>query len=252
MLFALEISTTFYVDIGITLFLYVLLIIYTNNLVSKKMTIPFFSCLFISKALATFFELEILSSFLDLFALGVIVGFVSIYSQEIRRKVMARSRKSKIFNNNDAPVQSREVFLHQINEAVMFMSSNKIGGIITFERKDNLEHYIQSGEVINAPVSAVLIKTIFYEGTALHDGAIIIRNTTICAASVYFTPSVKPLIGKFGARHRAALGISEVCDALTVVVSEETGRISFAKRGELISIARDSFMKQLDEYLNEK
>ena len=88
-----------------------------------------------------------------------------------------------------------------------------------------------------------LLTTIFYDGTTLHDGAVIIRGNTIIAASVYYIPTVKAMNGKYGARHRASLGISEVCDAVTVVVSEETGRISLAIDGELQAVTRENFLQ---------
>jgi len=76
------------------------------------------------------------------------------------------------------------------------------------------------------------------------------KGELICAASVYFTPTVKALNGRYGARHRAAVGISEMVDAVTVVVSEETGRISFAIKGELIAVNRDNFARNLSDYLS--
>ena len=135
----------------------------------------------------------------------------------------------------------------QIQTAVITMSKQKIGAIITFEKKDNLDDVMKSGTIINAPVSAELLQTIFYEGTRLHDGAVIIRNDMIVAASVYFTPTTRPLTGKFGSRHRAAIGISEICDAVTVVVSEETGRISIAHKGELTTVTPDNFLSTFEE-----
>ena len=246
-LMALQVPTTLWiVDAAITVLIYVAVYIVFNQVVHRQVLIPLLIVLFLGKLISDYFGLTQTESLIDLASIAAVVGFTSIYSQEIRRKLMNRARRR--------PKQAGgldQVMLQQINDAVLFLSSNQIGAIITFERKDNLDHYIQSGETINAPINSALIKTIFYEGTALHDGAIIIRDNTICAASVYFTPSTKPLIGKYGSRHRAALGISEVTDALTVVVSEETGRITFTKRGEMIPAARDNFINQLQEYLEE-
>ena len=119
----------------------------------------------------------------------------------------------------------RDAVYKKIETAVITLSKQKVGALITFEKKDLLTDVMKSGTIINAPVSAELLQTIFYPGTRLHDGAVIVRNDMILAASVYFTPTTRPLTGKYGSRHRAAIGISEVCDAVTVVVSEETGRI---------------------------
>lgn len=238
-------TTAWLIDIGITLVIYILVFILFNQLVHKGLLATFLIFLFVGKTLSNYYGLTATESLVNLVSIVIVVGFASIYSQEIRRKLMNRRRKTK----QTGPLD--QVVLQQLNDAVLFLSSNKIGAIITFERKDNLDHYIQSGEVINAPMNSALIKTIFYEGTALHDGAIIVRDNMICAASVYFTPSTKPLIGKYGSRHRAALGISEVTDAVTVVVSEETGRITFTKRGEMIPVSRDNFIRQFEEILSE-
>ena len=106
-----------------------------------------------------------------------------------------------------------------------------------------MDEYINKGVKVNAPVSMELLTTIFYEGTTLHDGAVIIRDNMIVSASTYYIPTVRPMNGKYGARHRASLGISEVCDAVTVVVSEETGRISLAVDGELQAVTRENFLQ---------
>ena len=94
--------------------------------------------------------------------------------------------------------------------------------------------------------------TIFYPGTRLHDGAVVIKRDFILAASVYYTPTTKPLTGKYGSRHRAAIGISEITDSVTVVVSEETGRISLAVAGELIPVNNETFLITFEEYMFEE
>lgn len=93
--------------------------------------------------------------------------------------------------------------------------------------------------------------TIFYPGTRLHDGAVVIRGNKIVAASVYYSPTTKPLIGKYGSRHRASIGISEICDAVTIVVSEETGRISIAYNGEIESYPSNQFITAFENLMNE-
>ena len=143
----------------------------------------------------------------------------------------------------------RDAVYKKVETAVITLAKQKIGAIITFEKKDSLTDVMKSGTFINAPVSSELLQTIFYPGTRLHDGAVIIKNDMILAASVYFTPTTRPLTGKFGSRHRAAIGISEVCDAVTVVVSEETGRISIAYQGELQTVGPDTFLSTFEDYM---
>lgn len=154
-------------------------------------------------------------------------------------------------NNSVERLYSQEDLYKTINEATIYLSKHKIGAIMTFERKDNLTDISKNGSVLDAPVTYELLITIFYPGTRLHDGAVVIRGNTIIAASVYYTPTTKPLIGKYGSRHRAAIGISEICDAVTVVVSEETGRISIAFNGELFTYSQDDFYKAFTNIITE-
>lgn len=154
-------------------------------------------------------------------------------------------------NNSVEKLYSQEDLYKTINEATIYLSKHKIGAIMTFERKDNLTEISKNGSVLDAPVTYELLITIFYPGTRLHDGAVVIRGNTIIAASVYYTPTTKPLIGKYGSRHRAAIGISEICDAVTIVVSEETGRISIAFNGELFTYSQDDFYKAFTNIMTE-
>ncbi|MCQ2753352.1 MAG: diadenylate cyclase [Bacilli bacterium] len=145
----------------------------------------------------------------------------------------------------------REALVKEVEKAVLACSRQKIGAIITFEKHDNLTPLTKNGTIINAPVKSELLTTIFYPGTRLHDGAVIIKDNMIYAASVYYTPTTKALTGKYGSRHRAAIGISEISDSITVVVSEETGRISIAQIGELDTVNPDKFARELLYRMNE-
>jgi diadenylate cyclase len=136
-----------------------------------------------------------------------------------------------------------------ISVAVNWFSRTKTGALITFEKTDNLDSYIATGVKVNAPVSAELLETIFYEGTRLHDGAVIIRNNEIVSAACLYQPSTRPVTGKMGLRHRAAMGISADTDSVTVVVSEETGRISIAYDGELQTVNTSDFLRVFSEYM---
>ena len=130
-----------------------------------------------------------------------------------------------------------------IETAVLSLSNARIGAIITFEKNTSLKDIIKNGVPVHAPVTSEILLTIFYPGTRLHDGAVVIHGNEIVAASVFFTPTTKPFAGKYGSRHRAAIGISEISDAVTVVVSEETGRISFAVNGELEAVNQTNFLR---------
>ena len=120
--------------------------------------------------------------------------------------------------------------------------------VITKEKTQNLNTYIDKGVKLDAEVTVELLKTIFFPNTALHDGAVIIRGDRIMCAGTFYTPSDKPDIqSELGSRHRAAIGISEDSDAFTLVVSEETGRISFVEHGDLETISRDRFTQALSD-----
>ena len=136
-----------------------------------------------------------------------------------------------------------------IESTVKALSKAKIGALMTFEKSTSLTEFCKNGVSVNAPISQELLMTIFYPGTRLHDGAVIIHGNMIVSASVFFTPSTKAFTGKYGSRHRAAIGISEVSDSVTVVVSEETGRISFAINGQIESVSADNFLRVFENYM---
>lgn len=148
----------------------------------------------------------------------------------------------------------REAVYEKVYTAVVDMSRIKRGALITFMKKDNLLDESKVGSIIkqrgvdvDAPVSPELLETIFYEGTRLHDGAVIIKDDKIARAAVFFTSTARPLTGKYGSRHQAAIGISENSDSVTVIVSEETGRISIAFQGELTPVTPDNFLRVFED-----
>ncbi len=120
-----------------------------------------------------------------------------------------------------------------------------------FEKNTDLKDIMKNGVPVHAPVTPEILMTIFYPGTRLHDGAVVIHGNEIVAASVFFTPTTKPFAGKYGSRHRAAIGVSEVSDAVTVVVSEETGRISFAVNGDLEAVNQTNFRRVFETYMSD-
>src|SRR5690625_5164043 len=129
------------------------------------------------------------------------------------------------------------------------MTKRRIGAIITIERETGIGDYAETGIPINGDITHQLITNIFTPNTPLHDGAMIIKKGKIVAAACYLPLSESPLISKeLGTRHRAAMGISEVTDALTLIVSEETGAISRTSNGELL---RDITQEALTEILTE-
>lgn len=193
----------------------------------------------------TYCELSIPGTILLIFSIVLLTIFYFVNIASIRHLLSLPAKKIK---SNQTKYNKQDLY-RKIDDTVHSLSKSKTGALITFERSTNLDDYMKNGTIINAPVSQELLETIFYEGTRLHDGAVIIRGNMIVAASVYYTPTTRALNGKFGSRHRAAFGISEVTDSVTVVVSEETGRVSIAHEGVLESIPLDSFLSEFTDMM---
>jgi len=146
-------------------------------------------------------------------------------------------------------LESAEHCVEAVSKALLNLSKVKIGAIIVFEQKVGLKDVIETGTILNAQISGELIENIFQPNTPLHDGAVIIRGTTLVAAGCFLPLSDNKKLEKdLGTRHRAALGISEVSDSTTIIVSEETGILSMAYDGKL---TRYMDSKQLKEVLED-
>lgn len=160
-----------------------------------------------------------------------------------------RRTSAKAANFGVEKIFDRSALYKNIETTVLALSKSRTGAIMTFEKNTSLKDIMKNGVPVHAPVSPEILQTIFYEGTRLHDGAVVIHGNEIVAASVFFTPTTKPFAGKYGSRHRAAIGVSEVSDAVTVVVSEETGRISFAVSGQLEAVDPSNFLRAFETYM---
>lgn len=164
---------------------------------------------------------------------GVLAVFI-IFQPEIR-KLLYNLGQNTSFDRFIGRTGSDSMIDEVIN-AVRNMAQTKTGALIVFSRTSSLQDLVDVGVKLDARVNAELIQTIFQRDTPLHDGAVIIRNNRIVAASCYLPISQNPNISTvFGTRHRAAVGVSEANNVFVVVVSEETGRISIAKNGALSS-----------------
>ncbi len=169
------------------------------------------------------------------------------------RRVLANPFKKSGVKTQTYKVEKlfdKDSMYQEIEKATIALSKSRTGAIMTFERNTSLQDVMKNGVPVRAPVSAELLQTIFYPGTRLHDGAVIIHGNEIVAASVFFTPTTQAFAGKYGSRHRAAIGISEISDSVTVVVSEETGRISLAVNGQLVSCEPTTFLRVFETYMD--
>ena len=173
----------------------------------------------------------IMSSIMQIGSFAVVV----VFQPELRRILEQFGKATfNIFKSKNADEESTKIMVMQIIEAVSAMAWTKTGALIVFETEDSLDHISATGTTINADVTAELVKNVFYPKAPLHDGAVVVKNLRLNAAGCILPLSAKFDISKdLGTRHRAALGMSESCDCCVVVVSEETGAISFAKGGML-------------------
>jgi diadenylate cyclase len=163
-----------------------------------------------------------------------ILAVIIIFQPEIR-KLLYNIGQNTSFDKLFARRESVSV-VDEVVEAVKQMSRTRTGALIVFAKSATLHDLVDVGIKLDAKVTSKLLMTIFQKDTPLHDGAVIIRNDRIVAASCYLPISQNPNISSvFGTRHRAALGISESNNVLVIVVSEETGRISVARSGSLVS-----------------
>ncbi|HJG47600.1 MAG TPA: diadenylate cyclase CdaA [Facklamia tabacinasalis] len=178
-----------------------------------------------------------------------VVAMIILFQPELRRALEILGRD--LFKNRKSRNNPSEKLINDIEKSVQYMSKRKIGALISIEGQDGLGDYISSGIPLDAEITNQLLINIFIPNTPLHDGAVIISDYQIAAASCYLPLSESTLIPKeLGTRHRAAIGLSEVTDAVTVIVSEETGDISVVKGDKMNrALDRNEFRKILEEYL---
>lgn len=164
-------------------------------------------------------------------------GFVSliiIFQPEIRNILEQLGRNQLLGRHKVLTVDEREHLVYSIIQAMDYMRKERIGALIVLERDISLGNYIDKAKKIYADLTSDLLIAIFYEGNPLHDGGVIIQGDRItCAGAVFPTSSSQKINKRLGTRHRAALGLSEETDAICLVVSEETGKMSVAIKGEL-------------------
>ena len=171
---------------------------------------------------------EILANFLLVLPFAIIV----LFQQEIRHALASFGRNPLWGLGAHRKVEST---IKEIVLAATSLSDRKIGALVVIQRLEGLRNYIENGVAIDARVTYDLLINLFSPDTPLHDGAVIIQQDRIAAAACFLPLTLNPELSKnFGSRHRAALGISEEADSLSVVVSEETGAISVAINGDLI------------------
>ena len=180
-------------------------------------------------------ELYTISFILNQFLQVGLLAFVILFQPELRRMMdrLGNMRLRSVFGI-EKPIQDMDVIISQTVMACETMSREKVGALIVFAREARLDEYVRTGTLIDGQASEQLIRNIFFPKASLHDGAMIIRDTRVAAAGCVLPLSESHrLSADLGTRHRAGVGISEVSDAVVVIVSEETGTISVAVGGML-------------------
>ena len=200
---------------------------------------------------STLLGLELLSSVLARIAPYLPFVLIVVFQSEIRR-VLSRLGRRRLFSL-DSKLERREA-MEEIVLAIVKLAQTQTGALIVLERDIGLRTFIESGVVMDAALSRDLLLTIFMNGSALHDGAVIVQRDKIAAAACFLPLTVKPVLErKLGTRHRAAIGITEETDCLSIVVSEETGRISVAAFGEMeFDVDLKKLEKRIQEHLQQR
>lgn len=186
---------------------------------------------------------KILSDTLNLTTIGLLLEYVImwgplaliiVFQPEIRSMLEHIGRKQLLGRHKVLTLDEREKLVYEVMSAVDYLRKSRIGALIVLERDISLNEYIERSKPIYADISSELLISIFFPRNPLHDGGVIIQGNKITSAGAVFPISINSKISKkLGTRHRAAIGISEESDAVAVVVSEETGKISVAVGGNL-------------------
>ena len=179
--------------------------------------------------------LTILNWILEKFATVLLILVVVIFQPELRRFLESVGSSAQLFSfASSLPTVNASSFIHKILRSVEYLSKEKIGAIIVLEREISLDQYIEGGIKLYGELNSEILTTLFWPGSPTHDGAIIIGNNVIKSAGCFLPLTENPIQDRrLGTRHRAAMGISEVSDAIVIVISEETGVISLVEFGAM-------------------
>lgn len=202
----------------------------------------------IGRSISNYFDLTTTTQMFDTVLEWGFLAIIVIFQPELRRALEQLGRGSLFrTNGNGSSTSEHDKLREAMVKSVRYMAKRRIGALIVFERETGLKDYIETGIPINGNISSELLINIFIPNTPLHDGAMIIQGDQIATAASYLPLSDSNKIAKnLGTRHRAAVGISEVTDAFTVVVSEETGNISVSYDS---SLTKEITLEELDDLL---
>ncbi len=202
----------------------------------------------VAQAAIALFDLTVLDAVIDYLHTTVLVGLLVIFQPELRRGLVVLGRYPVMRYLGRA---RHDPMADKLADASEAMSRDRVGALIAIEREVPLAPYAETGERLDGEISAALLRTLFTPNSPLHDGAVILCNGRVAAAACQLPLGQPPDRGPthVGMRHRAALGLSEETDAVLLVVSEETGRISVAVGGRLEAVPRENLSRRLVELL---
>jgi diadenylate cyclase len=188
----------------------------------------------ILKVLSDLFDLRTTKLILEYIFNWGVLAIIIIFQPEIRNALEQLGKKQIITTHKSLTMDEREKIVYELMNAIDYMRKARIGGLIVIEREISLNDYIEKSKTLMADISSDLLVSIFFPRNPLHDGGVIIQGDKIsCAGAVFPTTVDMKFSKRLGTRHRAAIGISEESDAIAIIVSEETGRISVAVEGKL-------------------
>ncbi len=242
------------VDIGLVAFLFYYLYKLLKGTNAVNIFIGFFM-VFVAWKVVRILDMKLLSEIFDQFISVGVISVIVIFQSEIRQFLLrlgsnARERSwiNRLFVKTKK--DSNVLNVTAVVQACGHMSQSLTGALMVFCKSNPLENIIQTGDRFNSEISSQLLETIFFKNTPLHDGAVIINKGEIKAARCILPVSKNPNIPvSMGLRHRSAIGITEQTDAISVIVSEQTGKISVAKQG---IVKKDLSLNELQNYLNEE
>ena len=226
------------VDLGIVIFLAVKLLKIVKGIVF----------LILVTVLSGLFGLRILNFILTSFMAYGVLLLIVIFQPELRRALeqLGTSKITKFFGIDKDIANKTKENIYKIVIAALELSKHKVGGLIVIERDIKIRDIVNTGIILDAEISPQIIVNIFVPNTPLHDGAVIVSDNKIAAAACMLPLASDQYIAKeLGTRHRAAIGISRESDAIAIVISEETGKISVAKDGTLIADLKEEALKKL-------
>ena len=247
----LKISVSDVVDIILVALLFYLLYRLMRGSAALKIFVGLL-LLYVLWKLVVFFRMELLSELFGQFISVGIIAIIIVFQPEIRQFLLYIGSRNLFKKANFILWKERSKYqnipkINIIVKACANMSASLTGALIVITREHNLEDYVQTGEIINARTSRELIETIFFKNTPLHDGALIINHQTMVAARCILPVSKRENIpSSMGLRHRSAIGITELTDSIAIVVSEQTGAMSYCTEGK---IKQGVSIKELKSFL---